>query len=226
MLESENAGKWGLVEWERDQMTWDELDVAYEFAREHGIPFRFHTLVWGRTQPAWLGRLTDEELRVEVEEWITLAGERYPAADFIDVVNEPLHVEPPYVWALGGPGETGFDWVITSFELARQHFPDAKLGVNDFDILKDEFAVRAYLKLITLLKERGLIDTIGVQAHGIEDVPAETIRGNLDRLAEAGLPIYVTELDLAIEDDARQAERMRELVTLFWEHPAVHGVTL
>ncbi|MFP4378329.1 MAG: endo-1,4-beta-xylanase, partial [Spirochaetales bacterium] len=48
----------------------------------------------------------------------------------------------------------------------------------------------------------------------------------LDRLAEAGLPIYVTELDLAIEDDARQAERMRELVTLFWEHPAVHGVTL
>ncbi|MFW5783369.1 MAG: endo-1,4-beta-xylanase, partial [Spirochaetota bacterium] len=36
----------------------------------------------------------------------------------------------------------------------------------------------------------------------------------------------VTELDLALEDDAEQAARMEELVTLFAAHRAVRGITL
>ena len=48
--------------------------------------------------------------REEVEEWIRLVGERYPDMDFVDVVNEPLNAPPPFMNALGGNGETGWDW--------------------------------------------------------------------------------------------------------------------
>ncbi|MFW5690121.1 MAG: endo-1,4-beta-xylanase [Spirochaetota bacterium] len=222
----ENAGKWGNVERERDRMEWSELDRAYAYSREHGIPFRLHTLVWGRSQPAWLGRLSDEELRLEVEEWITLAGARYPDVELIDVVNEPFHALPAYEYALGGPGETGFDWIVTAFELAREHFPRAELALNEYGILRSESAARAYLRLVAILKERDLIDAIGVQAHRLEDVPTGTVRSNLAILAEAGLPIYITEFDLGITDDDEQARRMRELVTVFAENDQVRGITL
>ena len=49
--------------------------------------------------------------------------------------------------------------------------------------------------------------------------------GNLDRFAATGLPIYVSELDLNLSNDARQAQHMRDLFTLFWQHPSVLGVT-
>jgi endo-1,4-beta-xylanase len=222
----ENAGKWGNVEAVRDQMQWRDLDSAYRFAREHHIPFRLHTLVWGQAQPPWLGPLSPEELRQEVTEWFTLLGERYPDVDMIDVVNEPLHAQPPYMAALGGVGETRWDWVIAAFELARRHFPRAMLGINEYGTLEHADATAGYLRLIGVLKQRGLIDSIGVQGHGLEDVSDETIAANLDLLAKSGLPIYVTELDVGIADDEAQAKRMQVLLTLFTRNRHVRGVTL
>ena len=43
----ENAGKWGSVERTRDVMNWSELDAAYALAKDNGLPFRMHVLVWG-----------------------------------------------------------------------------------------------------------------------------------------------------------------------------------
>ncbi|HEY0464470.1 MAG TPA: endo-1,4-beta-xylanase, partial [Polyangiaceae bacterium] len=49
-----NAGKWGSVEATRDQMNWSELDTAYQFAKQNGLPFKLHTLIWGQQQPSWV----------------------------------------------------------------------------------------------------------------------------------------------------------------------------
>ena len=77
-------------------------------------------------------------------------------------MNEPLH-DPPrgptngnYIEALGGNGVTGWDWIITSFQLARQYFPNAELILNDFSITNDGNATTNYITIINLLKERGL----------------------------------------------------------------------
>ena len=123
----ENAGKWGSVEATRDEMNWTALDNAYNFAKENNLPFKQHTLVWGQQQPSWIGALSPEEQKEEVEEWIKAFCERFPETDFIDVVNEPLHAVPNYSPALGGAGATGWDWVIWSFEKARQYCPNANL---------------------------------------------------------------------------------------------------
>ena len=91
-----NAGKWGSVEATRDQMNWSELDTAYQFAKQNGLPFKLHTLVWGQQQPSWLASLTAEQQLAEIEQWMSLAAQRYPDVQLVDVVNEPLHAAPAY----------------------------------------------------------------------------------------------------------------------------------
>jgi GH35 family endo-1,4-beta-xylanase len=224
-LTPENAGKWGSVEGERDVMNWDALDTAYYFARENGLPFKYHTLIWGQQQPGWINALPVEEQLAEIDEWMSEIAARYPDLEMVEPVNEPLHAPPSYMEALGGAGETGYDWVITAFEMAREHFPNSQLILNDYQILHLEVFTQDYLGVIGLLQERGLIDAIGVQAHFLERAEVPVVASNLQLLADTGLPIYVSEYDLNYADDARQANVMRDLFTVFWEQPAVAGVT-
>ncbi|MCW8125865.1 endo-1,4-beta-xylanase [Microbulbifer halophilus] len=220
-----NAGKWGSVEATRDQMDWAALDTAHNFAGNHELRYKHHTLLWGQQQPDWLADLSAEEQLQEIDEWMAAVAERYPDLDMIDVVNEPLHAPPAYMEALGGEGDSGWDWLITAFEMAREHFPDSTLILNDYNILNLEESTEDYLMLVELLQELELIDGIGVQAHFLEQISADTVQKNLDLLGGARLPIYVSELDINYADDARHANKLRELFTVFWEHPAVAGVT-
>jgi endo-1,4-beta-xylanase len=162
------------------------------------------------------------------------------------VVNEPLH-DPPlapantppgqscggcgnYYEALGGAGATGWDWIINAFKLARQHFPNAKLMLNDYSIVNDGNAVQTYVGIIKLLKARRLIDLVGIQGHAFsttEPAPMPNLRANLDYLAnKTRLPIYVTELDIDGNDDPVQLAGYQKIFPVFWEHPAVRGITL
>ena len=221
----ENSGKWGEVEGSRDVMNWTNLDYIYNYTRTRGIPFKLHTFVWGQQYPAWITALSQAEQRAEVEEWIAACAARYPATEFIDVVNEALHAPAPYRDALGGAGATGWDWVIWSFEKARQYFPNARLLINDYNILNSDGATTNYLTIINLLKDRGLIDGIGEQAHFYETTSLTTIQNNLARLAATGLPIYISEFDLDFADDTAQLNRYQTLFPVFWTNPAVRGIT-
>jgi len=223
----ENSGKWGMVEGTRDVMNWTQLDYMYNLTRSRGIPFKHHTFVWGQQYPSWITSLSVTEQREEVEEWIAAFAARYPDTEYIDVVNEPLvgHAPAPYAPALGGAGTTGWDWVIWSFEKARQYFPNAKLLLNDYSILSSDTATTQYLTIINLLKDRGLIDGIGEQAHFYESTSITTIQNNLNRLAATGLPIYISELDISIADDTAQLNRYQTLFPVFWTNPAVRGIT-
>jgi endo-1,4-beta-xylanase len=53
------------------------------------------------------------------------------------------------------------------------------------------------------------------------------LRANLDYLAsKTALPIYVTELDVDGNDDPVQLAGYQKIFPVFWEHPAVQGITL
>ncbi|NWF88363.1 MAG: endo-1,4-beta-xylanase [Ignavibacteriaceae bacterium] len=155
----------------------------------------------------------------------------------MDVVNEPLHAPPAYKNALGGDGVTGWDWVIKSFELARQYCSDStKLLINEYNVLHSSSATTNYLNIINLLKDRGLIDGIGIQGHYFEfrsDMNASNqyvydinaIKSNLNRLAETGLPIYITEFDIDEPIDSNQLAQYKIYFPIFWTHPAVEGIT-
>lgn len=222
---TENGGKWKNAEPERDRMNWEDLDNAYNFAVKNDMPFRFHTLIWGQSHPIWLLKLSPKEQLEETEEWFALVAERYSDIDFVDVVNEPIHEQPFNLDVYGGTGETGFDWVITIFEMARQYFPHAALEINDYSMLKTDSLTGIYARLAELLKSRRLIDAIGIQAHNLEKADPENVRANLSTLADTGLPLYITELTVAIRDDEKQLEQMKKLVTVMTDNLAVKGIT-
>ncbi|MBE5316509.1 MAG: glycosyl hydrolase 115 family protein [Xanthomonadales bacterium] len=236
-LSPENAGKWGEVEAVRDVMDWQALDEAYAYARAHGMPFQFHVLVWGNQQPEWIRELPADEQRAEIEEWFAAVAARYSDIAIVEVVNEPLH-DPPcsndadgghYCEALGGAGQTGWDWIIESFRLARQHFPRAQLLLNDYSITNTPDNTRRYRGIVDLLQARGLIDAIGVQGHAFStscETPLAVHRAALDLLGATGLPLYVTELDIDGPTDEEQLAHYQRVFPLFWEHPAVAGITL
>ena len=235
---AENAGKWASVEPSRDVYYWTELDNIYNYAIADSFPYKHHALVWGNQYPSWITSLDSASQRAEVEEWIQLVGERYPDMRYVDVVNEPFNAPPPYMAALGGSGTTGWDWVITAFQWARQYCePEAKLILNEYNILHNNTTTDNYLELIDTLKIRGLIDGIGIQGHYFEfksyqgatpvySWPINTLKYNLDRLAATGLPIYISEFDINEEDDNIQLENYQIYFPLFWEHPGVKGITL
>lgn len=232
----ENGGKWGSVEFTRDNMVWTEADAAYALARENGFPFKWHVLVWGNQQPSWIENLPAEEQLEEIKEWYQAIADRYPDIDYIEVVNEPLH-DPPnqagsgggnYINALGGTGTTGWDWILEAFRLAREYFPNAELMLNDYSIINSNASTTDYLEIIGLLQAEELIDQIGIQGHAFStrNASISMIQNNLDRLAATGLPIYVTELDIDGTADQVQLEEYQRIFPIFWEHPAVKGVTL
>lgn len=251
----ENGGKWGSAESTRGTYNWGELDAAYSLATTNNFGFRMHTLIWGAQQPTWIYSLPAAEQLTAIKAWFAAVAARYPKIDFIDVVNEPINTPPTgfvtigspanptgsvapdggnYINALGGTGTTGYDWIITSFQLARQYFPNAKLMINEYSLVNDANRTQKYITIINLLKDRNLIDGIGIQGHAFSTrgTSEATINANLATLAATGLPIYVTELDIdgnnaagQLDDDVQLAEYQR-VFPLFWANPAVRGVTL
>ncbi|MEY4545391.1 MAG: hypothetical protein RL685_1586 [Pseudomonadota bacterium] len=232
----ENAGKWGHIEAKRDVMTWDDLDASYQFAKQHGFPFKMHVMIWGNQQPAWIEQLPVSEQRREIEQWFAAVAERYPAMDYVEIVNEALH-DPPskpgegggnYLAALGGSGKTGWDWVLESFRLGRKYFPRSSLMINEFGVLARSEDAERYARIIELLQAEKLVDSIGIQGHAFctGSAELEMLRTNLDRFAVTGLPLFITELDVDGHEDPDQLAEYQRLFPLFWDHPSVQGVTI
>lgn len=220
----ENATKWGSVESSRNKMNWAAADTDYNYAKSKGMKFKFHTLVWGSQAPNWITSLSQRDQKSEISEWIKAAGKRYSGSDFVDVVNEPLHTKIAFKNAIGGDGSTGWDWVVWSFQQARKAFPYSKLLINEYGIIGNPGEADKYVKIINILKSKGLIDGIGIQCHqfNMDTVSPNTIRTVLNKLSATGLPIYVSELDIT-GDDATQLARYKEKFPVLWENPNVKG---
>lgn len=222
----ENEGKWGSVEQNRDQMNWSALDRIHDYARQNGLLFKQHTFVWGSQQPGWVAGLPAAEQAAEVEEWIRLFCERYPDVDLIDVVNEPPpHTTPTYLNALGGSGQSGYDWIIQAFRWARQYCPNAILILNDYNVLRYNDADR-FIEIANAVKGSGLVDALGSQSHDHEDQQFSDLQMRLNNLIAVGLPIYITEYDVSTTDDEEQLRIYQQQFPLFFDTPEIKGITI
>jgi endo-1,4-beta-xylanase len=229
----ENGGKWGTVEATRNVMNWTELQKAYDYAKARGYKFKQHCFVWGQQLPTnWMSKLSATQQKAEVEEWIKLYGQRYPQTDFIDVVNEPINTNYPYKNALGGAGATGYDWIVWAYQKARQYCPKAKLLINELGTENNTNTRKQLITIVNILKKRGLIDGIGIQAHyfTVENISATQMSICLNDYAATGVPIYISELDIrganGLKTEAAQLRKYQELFPVMWTHPAVKGITL
>jgi endo-1,4-beta-xylanase len=221
----EANSKWGFVQPNNaDEWVWEPVDQAYQYAKDHGIVFKEHCFFWNFEQPSWV---TASNVATVGPAWVKAFCERYPDVEMIDVVNEFLHNKSPYREGMGGAGVTGHDWVIQAYQWAREYCPNSTLILNDFNIIEYENDHNSFVSALHALLDAGApIDAIGAQAHDVYKVGSDVAKGYLDHLVEEfHLPIYITEVDIDLTDDAEQLASMQEEIQMFWDHPSVHGIT-
>ncbi|WP_437307174.1 endo-1,4-beta-xylanase [Sorangium sp. So ce388] len=224
----EIEGRWSSIETSRGVRDWSRLDAVYAYAQDNDIPFTQYAFVWGAPQPPWLVSLPAEEQRQALRDWMQAFCARYPDTRNIIVVNEPPpHTTPTFKNAIGGDGESGHDWIVNSFTWAREFCPDATLILNDYSNIEYETEHNRFVELVKTLLDAGApIDALGAEAHYAYTIDTSTVKGYIDRLAETGLPVYITEYDIALADDEEQRRVMEEQFTMFYNHSAVKGITL
>ena len=76
------------------------------------------------------------------------------------------------------------------------------------------------------VKASGFLDAVGCQAHGLEDLTASELSSTLERVVAIGVDVYISEYDVSIADDNEQKRVMEQQFPVFYEHPAVKGITL
>ena len=225
----ENATKWGSVEGNRHgTYNWGGADKAYKYAKEHGFPFKFHTLVWGSQYPNWMNNLSTEKQYEAIVEWMDEAKKHYPDLPVIDVVNEAIssHAPAPYKAALGGDGKTGYDWIIKAFQMAHERWPDAVLVYNDYNTF--QWNTDQFIDLVRTIRDAGApVDAYGCQSHDLTGCSASTLKASMKKLQDAlKMPMYVTEYDIGTSNDNDQLRDYKAQIPLLWEADYCAGVTL
>lgn len=218
----ENEGKWASVEGTRDQYNWSGVDRSYNYAKQHGIPFKQHTFVWGAQSPSWINNLSATETAAEIEEWIKDFCTRYPDVEMIDVVNEATPGHQPAAYAQKAYGN---NWITRVFQIARQHCPNSILILNDYNVLS--WNTSEFITMAKPAAQSGYVDAIGLQAHGLEDRSNSDLKSKLDRLwNELQLPMYVSEYDVARTNDQEQLQIFQRQFDLFYNYPHIDGITI
>jgi endo-1,4-beta-xylanase len=235
----EAAFKWHDMERERGQVNFSIVDSMLAWADKQGIPLRGHCIFWGVPNyvQGWVKQLDDEELRMVVQQRARTIGARYRGrfAEY-DLNNEMIHAN--YYEQRLGPEFTRQMalWV-------KEGDPDAKLFVNDYDILTGN-RLDDYVKHIRRLLDLGTpIAGIGVQGHLHGDTfdPA-ALRKALEELAKFNLPIRVTEFNfpgqrsryykgdrkaqLTPEEEQVKAESLKQYFRICFAQPAVTGILM
>jgi endo-1,4-beta-xylanase len=227
----ENESKWYANERERGKTTYADADAMLAWCEANGIPVRGHCIFWEpeRWQPKWVPGLSDDELKEAVENRLHSSVQHFKGK-FLhwDVNNEMLHGS----FFKDRLGESIWAWM---FQRTRELDPDARLFVNEFNILSvdqnfKQVETEDYVRSIRRLQEQGApIDGVGIQGHiWFEDIlkHPEVIKQRLDKIAELGLPIWISEFDVVDKDPSVRADKMELVYRTAYSHPAVEGIVM
>lgn len=213
-------------------LSYECIDPTLEWCRENGMQMRGHTLVWHAQAPDWFfrqgydnnGEYVDRETmlsRMEsyISQLMTHVQDNYPGVVYCwDVVNEAVDPDKgdkdsPFLCRMESEGTPnpwyatiGEDYVEMAFTYARKYAAqDVKLFYNDFNTFQAAKRDAIYT-LCQSLKEKGLIDGIGMQGYWDVDYPNESdLRSAILKFAELELEIHVTELSVGVDEENEES---------------------
>ena len=208
------------------------IDPTLEWCQQNGMQMRGHTLVWHAQAPDWFfregytdnGKYVDREtmlFRMEsyIAQLMTHVQDNYPGVVYCwDVVNEAVDPDKgdkdsfflcrtendgvPNPWYV----TIGEDYVEMAFTYARKYAAeDVKLFYNDFNTYQTEKRDAIYA-LCESLKEKGLIDGIGMQGYWGVDYPTiGVLEITIRKFAELDLEIHITELSVGVDEEDEES---------------------
>ena len=220
---------------ENPQVSFAQAKPVLDYCLKNNIPVRVHTLVWHSQTPEWFFKenydasgeyVSKEKMTKRMENYIknffeTLT-ELYPTLDFYacDVVNEAWLDDgtprrPGHPDQSNGYGAS--DWVAVygdnsfiepAFTFARKYAPEGcKLYYNDYNEYMGKKT--KIVEMATELKEKGVIDGIGMQSHldarqnmGSAFPSVSMYESAIKDYVETGLDVQITELDVTIPENS------------------------
>ena len=249
-----NDLKWATLQPTEGQFDFARADRLVDFAAQHGMQVRGHTLIWHEQTPAWVFRDAQGQpltasaahkalLLARMEQHIRTVARRYGNRIAVwDVVNEVI--DPSQADGLRRSpwyNVIGPAFIERAFRVAREELPTAKLVINDYNT--DQPAKReALYRLVAQLKAQGVpVDGVGHQMHNSLTRPTlALVEATIQRFIPLGVGQEITELDVSLYADltgswpvapaellVRQGELYRDLFALFRRYAAnISSVTV
>ena len=184
-----------------------------KFAQENNLSMRGHTIIWYSQTPDWIFHEDFDQNKELVDREVMLARMEayirnvFQAIDDLgytdifyayDIVNEAL-MENGTKRSNRWTQIIGEDYLWYAFYYADKYAPESiDLYYNDYN---EQFKTQTLYDFVTSLVDedgRYLIDGIGLQAHLYTSDSLDTYFKTIDKLAETGLKMQLTELDVCL----------------------------
>ncbi|WP_051392965.1 endo-1,4-beta-xylanase [Glycomyces arizonensis] len=206
---AENVMKMDAVEPSQGNFNFAPGDRLVQFAQQNDMSVHGHTLVWHNQSPNWIKNLSGSAMRQAMENHITTTMNHWEG-DIAgwDVVNEVVdggQLRNSFWLQAMGP-----DYIQWAFEAARAADPSADLYMNDYSIEGINSKSDKYYQMAQDLVSQGLLDGMGFQSHLILGQVPGNMEQNLQRFADLGLKVRITELDVRIQMPASQQELQQQ----------------
>jgi endo-1,4-beta-xylanase len=206
----ENALKWDATEPNDNQYNFSGADQIVNFATTNNQVVHGHTLVWHSQTPGWVQGLSGTAMRTAMQEHIATVVGRYannPVVESWDVVNEVFEENGSLrqsFW-LNAMGQT---YIADAFRFARAADPNARLCINDYNVEGINAKSTAMYNLVQSLRAQNVpVDCVGFQGHlAVQFGFPGQVQQNLQRFADLGVQVRITELDIRIPLPADAAE--------------------
>ncbi|SCG68184.1 endo-1,4-beta-xylanase [Micromonospora humi] len=198
MMTAVNEMKPDATEPNRGQFDFRAGDAIYNWATQHGMRVRGHTLAWHAQQPRFWGSLSGSALRTAMIDHINGVMAHYKGKlAYWDVVNEAFAENGSR--RSSNLQSTGNDWIEVAFRTARAADPSVKLCYNDYNIENWTYAkTQGVYNMIKDFKSRGVpVDCVGLQTHftGGSSLPGN-FQTTLSSFAALDVDVALTEVDV------------------------------
>ena len=224
MVTPENEMKPDATEPNQGQFNFSAGDQVYNWAINHGMKVRGHTLAWHSQQPGWMQSLSGTALRNAMINHINGVMAHYKGKlAYWDVVNEAFNEDGSR--RNSNLQQTGNDWIEVAFRTARAADSSVKLCYNDYNIENATYAkTLAVRNMIQDFKNRGVpIDCVGLQTHftGGSSLPSN-FQTTLQNFAALGVDVALTEVDVTNANTTQYAGLTQACVNV----PRCVGITV
>ncbi len=242
-LTAENHMKLHTIRPSSSRVDYSGADAVVDFAEAHGMMVRGHALIWHEAAPDWFfhdsgSRADPETIRRRLRDHITETVTRYRGRVYAwDVVNEGVSDSAGFLRDTIWLDALGPQYIADAFRWAHAADPDARLFYNDYSAI-DPGKRERIVRLVNELRADGVpIHGVGIQGHWtLTWPPVSMIRDAIERYADLGLEVEITELDISFYDwedrttrypaltdtmERRQAARYAEIFRVFREYSDV-----
>jgi endo-1,4-beta-xylanase len=196
MVTPGNEMKWDTTEPSNGSYNFGPGDGIASFARSHNMRVRGHNLVWHSQLPGWVSSLPLNQVQGAMEAHITTEATHYKGQVYSwDVVNEPFNddgtLRQDVFYNAMGSG-----YIADAIRTAHAADPNAKLYLNDYNIEGENAKSNAMYSLAQSLLAQGVpLNGIGFESHFILGQIPSDMQADMQRFANLGLDVAVTELD-------------------------------